>query len=219
LTPQWQRELGPVHARHIEELRARQVAVIDETLFIGNQPTMFLAERGLMRRHAQKLLEGFDAPVVLDVGTGLGVFAECALEHPIRAYVGIEPQRLVAARAMQSVLARAPCCVTMHAEPWQSVHIPCDTVDAIMLDTWPPDGYADADFENFVRGVALRVLRDDGRLSFFCSGDRVPSSRLAVLHAYFVDICAEPFVLSERPRHWVKPTLRFVVPVASRPRR
>jgi hypothetical protein len=206
-----------VHARHIAELRAQQVAVIDDTLFIGNQPTMFLAERGLMRRHAQKLLEGFDAPVVLDVGTGLGVFAECALEHPIHAYIGIEPQRLVAARAIQTVLAGAPCCVTMHADPWQSVRIHSNTVDAIMLDTWPPDGHADADFEDFIRLVALRVLRDDGRLSFFCSGDRVPPSRLAVLHASFEDVCSEPFALAERPRHWAKPTLRFVVPIASRP--
>jgi hypothetical protein len=68
--------LSGVHRSHLATLRRMPAIVDSEGLRIGQQFVMFFAEAELMRHHAERLTDGVAGADVLEVGLGLGVFAE-----------------------------------------------------------------------------------------------------------------------------------------------
>ena len=207
-----------VHANHIEHLRRRSVTVDDEGLLIGDQYVMFFAEADLMRLHVQGLLRGRTDLDVLEVGLGLGVFAEQLIVHGFRSYTAVEPHADVVSIAQQSLLREHTERTKIIADPWQLATYPPESFDAIMYDTWPPDGCADADFAQFVESVALPALRRGGRFSFFVSGCELSGSRRSVLEKNFssYELTRYEMPAKETPKHWTKPTRHFIIPIASK---
>jgi SAM-dependent methyltransferase len=193
-------------------------AVDDEGLRIGQQYVMFFAEADLMREHVVRLTAGVPDADVLEVGVGLGLFAEQLAALGVRSYTGIEPHRGAVRVARQRVLDRFPAPVTVLCQPWQLVTPPRCGFDAIMYDTWPPDGHADQDFEQFVREVAVPCLRPGGRFSFFHSGREIGDVRRDVLDRYFAGWTADPYrmLAADVPRHWTKTTRDFLIPIATK---
>jgi SAM-dependent methyltransferase len=214
--------LGEAHRRHLDRLRSLPVAVDEEGLRLGDQYVMFFAEAELMGRHARRLLAGRARADVLDVGLGLGVFAgqlaRAAPPGTVTSYTAVEPHPAVAAAARTRVLDSMPFPHTVLVQPWQLTAVAPASLDAIMFDTWPPDGHADADFARFVAEVAAVALRPGGRFSFFASGPDLPAARTAALDRWFSSWTAERYDLPDGrvPRHWTKPTRTFLVPVATR---
>lgn len=208
--------LSEVHRRHIAHLRAQPATVDAEGLCIGTQYVMFFAEADLMREHARLLTEGCARPRVLEVGLGLGVFATQL--GRVGAYTAIEPHPDVALLARDRVLDHFTAPVRVHTEPWQLVSLPAETFDAIMYDTWPPDGHADADFAQFVARVAIPCLRPGGRFSFFHSGTSISPVRRQVLDRHFAEWTAHPYTMpaEQTPPHWTKPTRDFLIPIATK---
>lgn len=205
------------HREHIAALR-RLPAIIDhEGLRLGDQYVMFFAEAGLMRRHVAHLVDGVDRPDVLEVGLGLGVFAEQLASVGVGSYTAIEPHVGVAQLARQRVLREFGPDATVITEPWQLASLSADAYDAIMLDTWPPDGHADQDFAEFVERVAMPCLRPGGRFSFFHSGIALTEARRQVLDQYFGSWTVHHYTLpvAETPAHWTKPTRDFLIPIAT----
>ncbi|WP_344016950.1 hypothetical protein [Kitasatospora atroaurantiaca] len=178
---------------------------------------MFRAEADLMRRHVRHLVAGTRRPDVLEIGLGLGVFAEQLLDVRVGSYTAIEPHDEVARLARARVLDAFGARARVIGEPWQLATLPTRAYDAIMYDTWPPDGYADADFAWFVEHVAVACLRPGGRFSFFHSGDAIGSLRRRVLDTHFTSWAAHPYSIpvAGLPAMWTKPTNRFLVPVAT----
>ncbi|GIJ28854.1 hypothetical protein Vqi01_40160 [Micromonospora qiuiae] len=208
--------LSEVHRRHIAHLRAQPATVDAEGLRIGTQYVMFFAEADLMREHARLLIEGCDRPRVLEVGLGLGVFATQL--GRVGSYTAIEPHPGVALMARDHVLDHVTAPVRVHTEPWQLVPLPAEAFDAIMYDTWPPDGHADADFAQFVAQVAIPCLRPGGRFSFFHSGTSISPARRQVLDRHFAEWTAHPYTMpaEQTPSHWTKPTRDFLIPIATK---
>jgi spermidine synthase len=208
----------PTHRRHIDGLRRLPATVDREGLRLGEQYVMFFAEDELMRIHAAALLAGKPGADVLEVGLGLGVFAAQTSGLRPRSYTAIEIHEDVAALTQKSVLDHLGVPVTVHAQPWQLVPFGQSTYDAIMYDTWPPDGLADDDFARFIEHVALPRLRPGGRLSFFCSGTEIGERRAQILDDAFRSWSVRRYTLpSDRtPRGWTKPTRDFVIPVATK---
>lgn len=206
----------PVHRRHVEWLRRLPVSIDQQGMRIGGQYVMFFAEAELMRLHAAGLLAGRPAGDVLEVGLGLGVFAEQAASIGMASYTAIEAHRGVADLTRASVLDRLGVPVTVHARPWQLTELPQASFDAIMYDTWPPDGLADEDFARFVEHVALPCLRPGGRFSFFWSGSAVSGRRVEILNGAFPGWTARRYTLPDDcvPAGWTKPTRDFVIPIA-----
>ncbi len=210
--------LTTVHEDHLATLRNMPAVIDAEGLRIGQQYVMFFAEAALMRRHVTYLVDGVARPDVLEIGLGLGVFAQQLVSVGVNSYTAVEPLEQVARLARHRVLWEYSDSVTVLTEPWQLLTLPADAYDAIMYDTWPPDGYADADFAWFVEQVAVPCLRPGGRFSFFHSGDTLGSARRAVLDRHFVNWTAHPYTmpLPETPVHWTKPTRDFLIPIATK---
>jgi spermidine synthase len=208
--------LDDAHVHHLEQLRSRIPVIDRQGLRLDDTYVMFFAEAGLMAEHARRLVADQAAPGVLEVGLGLGVFAEQLGAHRIGSYRAVEPHPGVVELVAPRVRSALRCEVTFQAEPWQSVALPPASLDAIMYDTWPPDGHADADFARFVEHVALPALRPGGRFSFFHSGTRLSAARTYVLDRHFPDWQAAPYRIppADLPAAWSKPSADFLVPIA-----
>ncbi|WP_433724583.1 class I SAM-dependent methyltransferase [Actinoplanes sp. CA-051413] len=177
---------------------------------------MFFAESGLMAEHARHLIADRASARVLEVGLGLGVFAEQLAPYQPGAYVAVEPHAGVVRLVAPRIRSALRCEVAVLVQPWQSLELPASSVDAIMYDTWPPEGHADADFTRFVERVAAPMLRPGGRFSFFHSGTRLPEARARTLDQHFPGWVAHPHRLppDALPAAWAKPTADFLVPIA-----
>lgn len=210
--------LSDAHVRHVSALRGLPPTVDAEGLRIGRQFVMFFAEAELMRQHATRLTDGIAGANVVEVGLGLGVFAEQLRDQSIGSYTAIEPHPGVASLARQRVLDTFPAPAQVYTEPWQLVPLQAGTFDAIMYDTWPPDGHADTDFAAFVAHVAIPTLRPGGRFSFFHSGNAISATRRDVLDRHFAEWTAHPYTMpaAHVPPNWTKPTRDFLIPIATK---
>jgi spermidine synthase len=212
------RILSEVHKRHIAALRCQPTVIDAEGLRIGSQFVMFFAEVDLMREHVTHLIEGVTRPNVLEVGLGLGVFASELSKRKIGSYTAIEPHPGVALLARARVVDAFDAPVRVFTDPWQLVTLPTGAFDAIMYDTWPPDGHADSDFAEFVAHVAVPCLRPGGRFSFFHSGTSIGPARREVLDRYFAEWTTYPHTMpaEQTPPHWTKPSRDFLIPIATK---
>lgn len=210
--------LSLVHEAHLATLRSLPVEIDDQGMKVGGTYVMFFAEAELMSLHANALLGGRPSAHVLEVGLGLGVFAQQAASHQPASYTAIEPHSQIAAMTRRRVLREVCERVTVYLQPWQLVPPPLDEFDAIMYDTWPPEGLADRDFEVFIRHFALLGLRPGGRFSFFSAGPQLSPARAAIMTECFQSWEQHRYTMPEHltPPGWTKPTREFVVPVAVR---
>lgn len=210
--------LSQIHRRHLSELRNSPAVLDREGLRIGDQYVMFFAEAELMRQHATYLVGESCRADVLEVGLGLGVFAEELLRVGVGSYTAIEPHEGAASLAQSRVLEHFSGVATVINTPWQLARLPPHAYDAIMYDTWPPDGHADPDFTRFVETVAIPCLRPGGRLSFFHSGAALGTTRREVLERAFVTWTAFRYTMpaSQTPPGWTKPSRDFLIPIATK---
>ncbi|XTZ15381.1 class I SAM-dependent methyltransferase [Micromonospora echinospora] len=211
-------ELDETHIRHLHELRSRPAAIDRDGLRLGDTYVMFFAESALMAEHASLLIGDRADAHVLEVGLGLGVFAEQLAALRPASYTAVEPHPAVVDLVAPRIEAQLPCSVRVVVEPWQSLDLAPGSVDAIMYDTWPPDGHADTDFAAFVEQVAMPALRPSGRFSFFHSGSELSRTRARVLDRHFPGWTATRFALprDQLPAAWTKPTGDFVVPLGQK---
>jgi spermidine synthase len=212
--------LSEAHRYHLAVLRGMPAIIDAEGLRIGRQFVMFFAETELMRRHAVRLIDGFERAHVLEVGLGLGVFAEQLATMNVSSYTAIEPHPGVARLAHERVLSSFPVPAAVLIDPWQLAALPTGAFDAIMYDTWPPDGLADPDFAEFVEHVAIPCLRPGGRFSFFHSGATIGRARREILDRHFPGWTADRYTMPPDlvPPHWTKPTRDFLIPKATKGR-
>lgn len=210
--------LSQVHHNHLAVLCSLPAVLDSQGLRIGDQYVMFFAEADLMREHVTHLLAGSHEADVLEVGLGLGVFAEQLLPLGVSSYSAIEPHKGVARLARSRVLNHFSTLTRVIDAPWQLARLPPLAYDAIMYDTWPPDGHADPDFAQFVETVAIPCLRPGGRFSFFHSGDTLGAARREILERAFASWTTFRYTLpaAQTPTDWTKPTRDFLIPIATK---
>ena len=208
--------LDALHARHIANLRRMTVSIDEVGMLLGGRYIMFFAEVGLMSRHARLVTEGICSPDVLEIGLGLGIFAEQLSREDLGSYTVVEPSREVISKTWDRVVAALGVPTELREEAWQSARFEPETYDSIMYDTVPPEGQADRDFGIFVEEVALRVLRPGGRLTFFSPGKQVSPARADILNAAFDSWTADSYSIPPEvvPPGWTLGTRDFRVPVA-----
>lgn len=210
--------LDEIHLHHLHQLRCRPAAIDQDGLRLGDTYVMFFAESELMAEHAYRLIGDRPGADVLEVGLGLGVFAQQLAPLRPASYTAVEPHPAVVDLVAPRITAQLPCPVSVVVDPWQVLDLAPGSVDAIMYDTWPPDGHADADFAAFVEHVALPALRPSGRFSFFHSGIELSEARARVLDEHFPGWTTTRFTVppGQLPAGWTKPTGDFLVPLAQK---
>jgi hypothetical protein len=150
---------------------------------------MFEFERPYVRRLAELLLGRVPEQMrVLDIGVGASIFMTEVLKLGPACYVGLEVNRALVQHAHSLVESvRCPHTdVTLVGLPWQRYAMGAPSLsDAVLLDTYPPDGFGEHDFEHFVAKLPL-LLAPNGSLGFIrIGGKRENLSRDALVGGLF----------------------------------
>lgn len=162
---------------------------------------MFQAEQPVLERLVELLLAGRSAVHLLDVGVGAARFAELANACDLEAYVGIELNRTLAERAADRLGVR-PHPIEIQHGAWQDTMPGLGVFDAVMYDTWPPKGHADADFDLFIRELNHGHMASGGRVGVLSLGNTFPRRKRECLLRHFDDVTIENIPLAYRPDLW-----------------
>lgn len=194
--------LSDAHDQHFRTLVRSAVQLDQHGMIMNGSYAMLYAEQELMYRHAVGLVEP-DRTDLLEIGFGLGVFAQEANLLGLRSYTCVELHPAVAsfARHLLRPFSSHPCSILEGA--WQKVLAGSTrSYDAVMLDPTSPMGHGHDDFVRLVRDVLPSILRPGGRFSFFCCGDLNPD-RGSAIEDVFAEVRVERVSLAERlPPHW-----------------
>jgi spermidine synthase len=211
----YERVYAVVHREFIAELCGMECAVDQSGLRIGSKYVMYFGERGLMRRHAELLLEGNRGKEVLEVGYGLGIFAQEALGLGAASHTILEVHPALVEMAMKwrEGLENPEPVKIIHSS-WQESFALLGSYDAIMYDGSSPPGYGDYDFRFFVEVFCMLKLRSGGLFSFWSHGNSLNPRRERLLHARFQTVDKHPFRMEPVPAAWERETSDFMVAVA-----
>lgn len=198
------------HERYFRRTAQASVGLDQHGLLIDGEYVMFYAERELMRRHAKKLV----APRVtdlLEVGFGLGVFAQEANLLAPRSYACVELHPAVAAYASHMLRPFSHPCVVLDGAWQEALAEHPATYSSVMLDDLSPEGYEADDFVNFVVEVIPTVLCPGGTFSFFCCG-ALDDRRSSALESVFDEVSVERCSLADKlPSEWPMSTDWFLI--------
>jgi protein arginine N-methyltransferase 2 len=211
----YERVYAKVHREFLAELRRMECTVDPIGLRTGSKYVMYFGERGLMRRHAELLLDGNREKDVLEVGYGLGIFAQEALGLEVKSHTILEVHPALVEMAMQwREGLEDPGRVKIIHSSWQESFALLGSYDAIMYDGSSPPGYGDYDFKFFVEVFCVSKLRSGGLFSFWSPGSSLHPRRERLLHAQFQTVDKHPFRMEPVPAAWARETSDFTVAVA-----
>ena len=199
-----------VHNKHFSEFISRKMTIAHGVMKVGDEPVMFAAEQEAMQRYAHHLFE-HGSGHVLEIGFGLGVFAEAAHQYFPTTYTAIEVHPEIAEYASQRLSdfqSHSPNVIT---KPWQLALPGLGKFDIVMCDSCPPPGYSDFDFENLVSLLALKHLNKGGRFSFFWCGETMSEKRDKIIHSHFSRVTYDKVSMSKPPKGWVKDSCSFII--------
>lgn len=132
----------------------------------------FVASETLSTESLMTILPLPDAPIHLDIGTGLGHFlADLAARHPVLNWVGLEYDGKIIRRAIRRVRRQAPGnarLLAMHARPFLLESVPPNTLAHIWLnfpDPWHKKRHAEKRHTNpWMLGLMVSRLRIGGEI-------------------------------------------------------
>jgi guanidinoacetate N-methyltransferase len=142
-----------------------------DALEIGGQPIMYGWERPLMEAFATELAGPETA--ILEIGFGMGVFAEAVQRRGAKSHTIVEPHPEVLALA-QAFAGRNPCVIC--AGYWQEVVERLGVFDAIFYDSFSPPETLAQDLAAFFEVASSRLLTPEGKLGFWVPGQTLPES-------------------------------------------
>jgi len=184
----------------------------NEGLKVGDRYCIFFAERMLMQKHARQLLAESNNLDVLEIGFGLGLFAEEASAIGVKSHTIVELHPEIANRArVWGSTTPNPDSIEIINLPWQLMMGSHRKFDAIMLDANSPNGFLNSDFENFIDQFCPRHLRPGGLLTFFNNGTFVTPEKEGVLARSFTPCQRSIHKLQSVPVHWQQPSDEFLV--------
>lgn len=192
--------------------------VIDETgLKVGSKYIMYRAEEGLMQFTAKFLLNNKNNLDVLEIGYGLGIFAEAVQDIGFKTYTTVEihPELIQKAKHWKDTVNNDQK-IKIVEDAWQNSLDSFSKYDCIMYDSCPPPGYDEKDFDNIINVICKFFLKKGGRFSFFCSGVEIKRSRLELINSYFDNIKVMKYTLEKELLIGTVKTKYFMVPICTK---
>jgi guanidinoacetate N-methyltransferase len=154
----------------------------EEVVRVGDAPITYAWERPLMEAYAAALCRP-DCDL-LEIGFGMGLFAEAAAKRGVKSHTIVEPHPEILARA-QAFAARGEGRVCVLGDYWQRCQGELGSFDAIFYDSWSPVETRLDDLDAFFTLAAVRLLRPDGLLAFWVPGTTLGEAMQAVALASF----------------------------------
>ena len=154
----------------------------DEVVRVGDSPIMYAWERPLMEAYAAALCR--PDRDLLEIGFGMGLFAEAAAQRGLRSHTIVEPHPEILDRA-RAFAGRDPDRVRVVGDYWQRCQLELASYDAIFYDSWSPDETLLDDLAAFFTLAAIRLLRADGLLAFWVPGATLGEAMQAIALARF----------------------------------
>lgn len=154
----------------------------DEVVRVGDSPIMYAWERPLMEAYAAALCR--PDRDLLEIGFGMGLFAEAAAQRGVRSHTIVEPHPEILTRA-RAFADRDPDRVRLIGDYWQRCQLELGSYDAIFYDSWSPDETLLDDLAAFFTLAAVRLLREDGALAFWVPGATLGEAMQVVALARF----------------------------------
>lgn len=139
----------------------------EDVVRVGDAPIMYAWERPLMDAYAAALCR--PDRDLLEIGFGMGIFAEAAARRGVKSHTIVEPHPEILPRAHEFA-ARCGDSVRVVADYWQRCQLELATYDAIFYDSWSPAETRLDDLGAFFTLAAVRLLRSDGLLAFWVPG-------------------------------------------------
>jgi cyclopropane fatty-acyl-phospholipid synthase-like methyltransferase len=197
---------------------AAPVSWSEEVVKVGDAPITYAWERPLMEAYADLLC----APDrdLLEIGFGMGLFAEAAAARGIRSHTIVEPHPEILPRA-HAFAARSGGRVRVVADYWQRCQDELGSFDAIFYDSWSPVETRLDDLDAFFSRAATRLLRGSGQLAFWVPRSTLGEAMQAIALAWF-DALSLTAVRDLEPTAECRERgfgSTMLVVVASRPRR
>ena len=211
----YERVYARVHRPFLAELCRKECIVDEDGLRMGDKYVMYFGERGLMHRHAALLLGRSRARDVLEIGYGLGIFAQEAIGFGVKSHTIVEVHPVLAKQAMRWKAGLPdPEHVRIIHSSWQESLARLGCYDSIMYDAGSPPRYGDYDFKFFVEVFCALKLRPGGRFSFWNHGKGLKSRRESLLRAHFQSVDCHDFRMEPVPAAWGRETPDFTIVVA-----
>jgi guanidinoacetate N-methyltransferase len=158
---------GPSDGGFFERWSSLPVERTDDAMRIGAWPVMYAWERPLMELFARELCG--PAADLLEIGFGMGVFAEAAAARGAKSHTIIEPHPALVPEA-RAFCRRQGRHARVVAGYWQEVLGELGRYDAIFYDSYSPDATLLSDMDGFFALAAERLLRPGGSLGFWVPG-------------------------------------------------
>ncbi|HEU5055409.1 MAG TPA: class I SAM-dependent methyltransferase [Kofleriaceae bacterium] len=165
-----------------EAWAAAPVSWSDEVVRVGDAPIMYGWERPLMEAYAEAICR--PDRDLLEIGFGMGIFAEAAARRGLRSHTIVEPHPEILPRA-HAFAATGGGRVQVIADYWQRCQLELATYDAIFYDSWSPEETRLDDLRAFFTLAAIRLLRPGGLLAFWVPGSTLGEAMQAVALARF----------------------------------
>ena len=156
----------PTHP-FFETWASAPVSWSDEVVKVGDSPIMYAWERPLMEAYAAHLCRP-DVDL-LEIGFGMGIFAEAAARRGVRSHTIVEPHPQILPRA-HAFAGDGGDAVRVLGDYWQRCQDQLGTYDAIFYDSYSPADTRLDDLRAFFALAAARLLRPDGLLAFWVPG-------------------------------------------------
>jgi hypothetical protein len=154
----------------------------DEVVKVGEAPITYAWERPLMEAYAAVLCS--PDRDLLEIGFGMGLFAEATASRGVRSHTIVEPHPEILARA-HAFAVRREGRVRVLGDYWQRCQGELGRFDAIFYDSWSPVETRLDDLGAFFSLAAVRLLRPGGLLAFWIPGSTLGDAMQAVALAHF----------------------------------
>jgi protein arginine N-methyltransferase 2 len=170
-----------VSGSFFETWASAPVSFSEEVVKVGDAPITYGWERPLMEAYAELLC----APDrdLLEIGFGMGLFAEAAAARGLRSHTIVEPHPQILPRA--HAFAARDGRVRVVADYWQRCLEGLGRFDAIFYDSWSPVETRLDDMGAFFAQAAGQLLRAGGQLAFWVPRSTLGEAMQAVALARF----------------------------------
>jgi len=141
------------------------VKQFSDKMMVGKHAIMWQWESPLMEKYANILAS--QNGDLLEIGFGMGIFANCIQNYNIKSHTIIEPHPNIFSMAEKFKEKHIDKDIILINDFWQNAIDKLAQYDAIFFDSWSGEDELDNDVFTFFKIAANKLLKPNGKLAFW----------------------------------------------------